>query len=93
MNALLLEIYLHLTETCDLMQLFFNVLNRYIKFDLKMHCFILPYPLNPVFCLIPVLLLNCFFPCYASHTLYGHVQPPDRTESNQRKFCCPLLAN
>jgi len=29
-NAHLLEMYLHLTQNCDLMQLFCNILNRYI---------------------------------------------------------------
>jgi len=47
-NALLLEIYLHLTQNFDLMQLFCNILIRYIRFNFKIVVLVLLYALNPV---------------------------------------------
>jgi len=38
-NALLLEIYLHLTHNSDLVQLFCNVLNRYTRLNFKIVVF------------------------------------------------------
>jgi len=47
-NAPLLEIYLHLTQNSDLMQLFCNILIRYIRFNFEIVVLVLPYALNPV---------------------------------------------